>query len=173
MKIESIQRIIFAIDPVNAVYIMQEPEVMKEFEWATHYYLKGRLDMAAYTFARAKELVRSFGERRLTPANVKVGDGVTVNLWSDRHAATVIKVTKNTVTVRRDTATLNPDFKPEIIPGGFVGHCINQDEQTYTYKPDEKGTVYTFHWSKKYRRYGQPGNLTLSKGRHEFYDYNF
>lgn len=23
------------------------------------------------------------------------------------------------------------------------------------------------------QRYGQPGNLTLSKGRHEFYDYNF
>ena len=38
---------------------------------------------------------------------------------------------------------------------------------------DEKGEVTTFHWSDKFQRYGQPGNLTLSKGRHEFYDYNF
>ena len=56
----------------------------------------------------------------MTPANIQVGDGVTVNLWSDRYAATVIKVTKSSVTVRRDKATLNPDFKPEWIPGGFA-----------------------------------------------------
>ena len=31
----------------------------------------------------------------MTPANIQVGDGVTVNLWSDRYAATVIKVTKS------------------------------------------------------------------------------
>lgn len=80
---------------------------------------------------------------------------------------------KNSVTVRRDKATLNPDFKPEWIPGGFAAHCTNQEEQSYTYEPDESGTVYTFRWSNKYQRYGQPGNLSLSKGRHEFYDYNF
>ena len=109
----------------------------------------------------------------MTPANIQLGDGVTVNLWSDRYAATVIKVTKSSVTVRRDKATLNPDFKPEWIPGGFAAHCTNQEEQSYTYEPDESGTVYTFRWSNKYQRYGQPGNLSLSKGRHEFYDYNF
>lgn len=173
MKTESIFGIVIAIDRENAEYIIQDSEVVKEFEWAAHYLREGKRKMAAWSFQRAKEKVKQFREIYLTPSNIHVGDGVTVNLWSDRYAATVIKVTKNTVTVRRDTATLNPDFKPEIILGGFVGHCINQDEQTYTYKPDEKGTVYTFHWSKKYRRYGQPGNLTLSKGRHEFYDYNF
>ena len=49
--------------------------------------------------------------------------------------------------------------------------CIR--DRSYTYEPDEKGEVRTFHWSDKFQRYGQPGNLTLSKGRHEFYDYNF
>ena len=122
---------------------------------------------------KAKEKVALFRERFLTPASIQVGDGVTVNLWSDRYAATVIKVTKSSVTARRDKATLNPDFKPEWIPGGFAGHCTNQDEQTYSYEPDENGMEYTFRWSRKYQRYGQPGNLTLSKGRHEFYDYNF
>lgn len=56
----------------------------------------------------------------------------------------------------------------EIFPTDYA-----KDEQTYTYEPDENGTEYTFRWSRKYQRYGQPGNLSLSKGRHEFYDYNF
>lgn len=173
MKIESIRMVVTAVDQLNADYIMQDPEIVKEFEWAAHYLKEGKVRMAAWCFRRAKEKVEQFGFFRLTPANIRVGDGVTVNLWSDRYAATVIKVTKSSVTVRRDKATLNPDFKPEWIPGGFAAHCTNQDDQTYTYEPDANGTEYTFRWSRKYQRYGQPGNLTLSKGRHEFYDYNF
>lgn len=173
MKKESILMVVTAVDQLNADYIMQDPEILKEFEWASHYLREGKVKMAAWCFRRAKEKVEQFGFFRLTPANIRVGDGVTVNLWSDRYAATVIKVTKSSVTVRRDKATLNPDFKPEWIPGGFAAHCTNQDEQTYTYEPNENGTEYTFRWSRKYQRYGQPGNLTLSKGRHEFYDYNF
>ncbi len=173
MKESSILEIVRAIDPANAEYIMQNEEIVGTFCGAAEYMRKGRADMAAWVFKEAKEKVAQFGEHYLTPANIQVGDGVTVNLWSDRYAATVIKVTKSSVTVRRDKATLNPDFKPEFIPGGFVAHCTNQEEQSYTYEPDESGTVYTFRWSNKYQRYGQPGNLSLSKGRHEFYDYNF
>lgn len=109
----------------------------------------------------------------LTPATAKVGDGATVNLYSDRYAGTIIKVTKKSVTVRRDKATLDPNFKPEFIPGGFAGHCTNQEEQSYTYEADPNGEVYTIFWSDKYNRYGRPGDLSLSRGRHEFYDYNF
>ena len=173
MKTESIQRMIIAIDPVNAEYIMQNFNIMDDFCRVARYVREGNLKMAAWLLKRTKIDVAKFKERYLTPSNIHVGDGVTVNLWSDRHAATVIKVTKSTVTVRRDKATLSPDFKPEFIPGGFAAHCTNQDEQKYTYEPDENGRQYTFRWSKKYQRYGQPGNLTLSKGRHEFYDYNF
>ena len=173
MKLESIQRIVKAVDPVNAEYILERGEITKDFMRAARYLAEGDSKLAAFVFRKTKEKILEFGRFYLTPANIHVGDGVTVNLWSDRYAATVIKVTKSTVTVRRDKATLNPDFKPEWIPGGFAAHCTNQDEQSYTYEPDEKGTEYTFRWSRKYQRYGQPGNLTLSKGRHEFYDYNF
>ena len=55
-------------------------------------------------------------EHILTPATVQVGDGVTICYWSDRHAATVIKKTPLSLTVRRDKATLDPSFKPEWIP---------------------------------------------------------
>ena len=173
MKLESIQRIIKAVDPVNAEYILERGESTADFMRAARYLAEGDSKLAAFVFRKTKEKILEFGRFYLTPANIHVGDGVTVNLWSDRYAATVIKVTKSTVTVRRDKATLNPNFKPEWIPGGFAAHCTNQDEQSYTYEPDEKGTEYTFRWSRKYQRYGQPGNLTLSKGRHEFYDYNF
>lgn len=164
---------ISSIDSVNAEYIMQDSEIMGDFKWAERYLSQGKEDMHQHCIRRVKEKIAEFGESRLTPANAKVGEGVTVNLWSDRHAATIIKVTKCSITVRRDKATLNPDFKPDFIPGGFAAHCTNQSEQSYTYEADENGTTYTFRWSKKYCRYGTPGNLTLSKGRHEFYDYNF
>lgn len=173
MKLESIQMVVVAIDQVNAEYIMQDKNIVETFQRAAEYLREGKRGLAEYVFREAKRKVNEFGRYRLTPASIQVGDGVTVNLWSDRYAATVIKVTKSSVTVRRDKAILNPDFKPEWIPGGFAAHCTNQDEQTYTYEPDENGTEYTFRWSRKYQRYGQPGNLTLSKGRHEFYDYNF
>lgn len=117
--------------------------------------------------------ISTYGEKHITPANAKVGDGVTINLWSDRHAGTIIKVAKASITVRQDKAILDPDFKPEFIIGGFSAHCTNQNEQKYTYEPDENGHEQTIRWSRKCNQYGRPGNVTVSKGRHEFYDYNF
>lgn len=104
--------------------------------------------------------------------NVEPGDGMTVCLWSDRHAYTVIKKTKTTVTLRRCKATLSPDFKPEFIVGGFVAHCTNQNEQTYTYEEDPDGEVIIAHWSQKKAGYYTNGAHVIA-GRHEFYDYNF
>lgn len=173
MRKESITAIVESIDRANARYILQDDRVVRNFEWASEYLRTGKRKMAVYSFMQAKREVQKYRERFLTPANIQAGDGVTVNLWSDRHAATVIRVTKKTVTCRRDTAVLSPDFKPDWIVGGFAAHCTNQDEQSYSYKPDENGEEYTFYWSEKYQRYGQPGKLFLTKGRHEFYDYNF
>lgn len=155
----------------NAKYIMQNGMVKQELEYVEWREAQG--DATENTYEGAWVRIEQVAEAILTPANIKVGDGVTVNLWTDRYAATVIWVTKTSVTVQRDKATLNLDFKPEWIPGGFAGHCINQYEQTYSYERDPNGKTYDFRWSNKYGQYGQPGNLTLSKGRHEFYDYNF
>lgn len=103
---------------------------------------------------------------------LQVGDGVTLNLWSDKHACTVIKRTAKTITVQQDTATLDPNFKPEWVAGGFAGHCTNQDEQTYTYERNLKGRTYTLRFSNKYGRFMYL-EKPISIGRHEFYDYNF
>lgn len=113
--------------------------------------------------------------KRIERYNVNVGDGVTICLYSDKHACTVIKRTAKTITVQRDKAILNPNFKPQIEVGGFSGHCTNQDEQTYTYERDENGEITTYRWSDKYGRYcgGGDQSITIINGRHEFYDYNF
>lgn len=169
----NLEQVAKEIDPINVPYIIKQTDISNTYERIQGYYSKGNCKMAAFCSDRLKEKIKKFDKMYLTPANIKVGDGVTVNLWSDRHAGTVIKVTKNKVIVRRDKAILDSNFKPQIIPGGFAGHCINQSDQKYTYELDLEGRVYEFHWSNKYCRYGQPGNLTLSKGRNEYYDYNF
>ena len=103
---------------------------------------------------------------------VKVGDGVTYRLWSDAQACTVIKRTAKSITIQEDEATLDPNFKPEIIPGGFIGHCVNQNEQTYSYKANPKGRKITARWSDKYGAFMYCGKAIFN-GRHQFYDYNF
>lgn len=106
-------------------------------------------------------------------ADVKVGDGVTVHYWTDAHAGTIIARTAKTLTIRQDKAILSPDFKPDFIPGGFCGTVINQNEQTYTYEPDENGMIYKAYWSDRKCGFYAEKCLRVTKGRHEFYDYNF
>lgn len=106
--------------------------------------------------------------------NLKVGDGVTCRMWSDAHAFTVIKRTAKTITIQQDEAILSKDFKPEIIPGGFAGVCVNMYDQSYTYERNPNGKTYTCRWSDKLGGFKNPlGNGCVCIGRHEFYDYNF
>ena len=103
--------------------------------------------------------------------NVKVGDGVTVHLYSDAHAYTVIKRTANTLTLRRCKATHADGWKPEYIPGGFSVICINDEDQRWQYEEDEDGEIVKANWSKRgFRVYG---SCYVTFGRHEHYDYNF
>jgi len=187
MTKQELHDLVKSIDPINAEYIIADSVVLREFNVLNRfkdesiplgYKLSGdeqerRKSIIEMCHRDLAKKIAKFGDERLTPANVKVGDGATVLLWSDYHAGTIVKVTKATITIRRDKATLDPNFKPEFIPGGFAAHCTNQNEQRWSYEPNENGHLTTLHWSKKYNRYGTPGNPSAIKGRHEFYDYNF
>ena len=105
--------------------------------------------------------------------NAAIGDGVTVHFYTDAHAYTIIRRTAKTLTLRRCKATLDPNFKPNFIPGGFAGHVTNQSEQRYTYDEDENGSVRRANWSEKKHGFYVGRELSVSPGRHEFYDYNF
>ena len=90
------------------------------------------------------------------------------------------------IVARMDAAKLSEGWKPEIIPGGFAGHCTNQRSQTYEYQPDPAGAMVTVtlrRWTDEegnerrlWKRAGigtreQGGSVRA--GRHKFYDYNF
>lgn len=172
------EALVMEIDPVNAEYILKDRELQEDVK-RLESLLESCIEDEKYALVinyhkeRIENKVRKYDSKKLVPTNAKVGDGATVNYWTDRHAATIIKVTAKSITVQRDKATLKPEFKPERVAGGFAGVVINQNDQDYTYERDENGQKITFYWSEKYQRYGQPNNLSLSKGRHEFYDYNF
>jgi hypothetical protein len=103
----------------------------------------------------------------------KVGDGATICHHSDRTACTVVRVSPSGITIwmRRDIATLD-GWKPKIVPGGFAGHCVNNDCQRYTYRPDPDGTM---HRARRLANgsYLTPGSERVIPGRHHFHDYNF
>jgi len=104
----------------------------------------------------------------------KVGMGATIHMYSDSHAYTIVGVTKSgkTITLQKDKATMDPNFKPEIEPGGFVGHCSNQDEQTYSYEQDPEGFTIKARLRKDGRYHSKQGKVGIGY-RREFYDYNF
>jgi hypothetical protein len=117
---------------------------------------------------------------------LSIGDGVSVSVWSDVDAYTIIKQTPTSMTLREDKAVLSPDFKPQFIAGGFAGHCINQREQTYSYEPNPEGSVIKItlrRWKdengEERRRWKRTGVGTFEMGgsvfagRRKFHDYNF
>jgi len=114
-----------------------------------------------------EELLR-IEERR----NVKVGDGVTRRLYTDKTAYTVVARTAKTLTLQEDTATLADGWKPEFVAGGFSGHCVNNETQTYTYTPNPNAPKVKAFWSEKSGAF-KVGNCMLFNGRNKIHDYNF
>jgi hypothetical protein len=169
-----VEQVVMEIDEENAMYIMEDGQFESKLGTAERFEAKGDTEMVGYMLEDLKKIAQEFSSKNLTPANVKVGDGVTMGLYSDAHAGTIVKVTKTSVTVQRDKATLDPNWKPDFVAGGFAGHCTNQNEQTYTYEQDPNGETVTFRWSKKYNQFrNTKRGQKLYKGRREFYDYNF
>jgi len=107
--------------------------------------------------------------------NVKVGDGATLEMWSDKHAYTIVEISASgkTLTLQRDKATLDKNWKPEIHPGGFAGHCSNQDSQQYTYEQDPNGKLIKARFSQSRKCWKYHSETVRVGVRHEYYDYNF
>lgn len=106
-------------------------------------------------------------------ANAAVGEGATVHYYTDAEAYTIIARTPKTITLRRDKATLKKDYHPIRIPGGFAGHCINNEDQEYDYEEDPKGRVVTAYWSDRKKGFYVQSCLHVTPGRSEYYDFNF
>lgn len=105
--------------------------------------------------------------------SVSIGDGVTVCLYTDREAYTVVNRTARQLILRRCKVKRAESFKPEWIPGGFGAICTNNHDQEWEYEEDENGSIVRARWSEKKCGFYVQGCMRCSIGRHEFYDYNW
>lgn len=110
----ALAEIVKEIDPTNVEYIMQDSLILQQYDsyrrWKDRDKFcrslaidrvgeNGGIDeecerVAAHALEHFKEEISKWDSRHLTPANAKVGDGATVNYYTDRHAGTIVKVTK-------------------------------------------------------------------------------
>lgn len=117
---------------------------------------------------------------------LNVGDGVTVSLWTDSSAYTIVKKTPTTMTLRADKAELINGDDLIFHTGGFTAHCENQADQRYSYEADPHGyeiKISLRRWSdeegNERRTWKRSGTGTFEHGgnayagRRAFRDFNF
>lgn len=117
-------------------------------------------------------------ESILDMGKVEVGMGCTALYWSDRTPFEVVqKIGSKTLLIRAMDSIKDPNFKPNIIPGGFAGHCTNNYEQKYTYKsnPANRTTKIRLSLGKSRPRgwYDRTGLKYFMGDAYCFHDYNF
>lgn len=99
-------------------------------------------------------------------------------MYTDTRPFEVIEVrTANKVIIREMKAEMSADWKPEIVAGGFGGHCVNNHDQdsAWVITPDEEGREITIRYSKAKGRwqdkYGQRFYMADEPFKH--HDFNF
>ena len=96
--------------------------------------------------------------------------------YSDVHPYEVVEVnTALMMTVREMDAELDPDWKMDMIPGGFVGHVANNRTQEYTYtsNPENKTIKIRYSKAKKIWQDKHGRRFSPSRNAYKFHDYNF
>jgi hypothetical protein len=122
--------------------------------------------------------VRAYKEFYTNIIGLPEGEYVTETMYSDCHAWVVVGRTAKTITVSPVLVKRNPDWKPEFIAGGFAGHCVNQQDQTWLFDQIDTAVTKTLRVVKT-RRGGSDmmwrykGTTFIANGAVEIYDYNF
>jgi hypothetical protein len=98
--------------------------------------------------------------------------------YSDVEPFEVVDVrTENKVVIRAMKAERAEGWKPEIVSGGFAGHCTNNEDQrnAWSISPDEEGRLVTLRWSKAKMRWQSAcgSRYYMSDTPAKKYDFNF
>ena len=97
-----------------------------------------------------------------------------LHLHSDVEPYEVVRVVSpKCIELRRMRATLSPDWKPEIHPGGFAGNCSNQASQEWLYACDFNAPVIRARLRKDGDFHSAYGRHRMAVNPRKFHDYNF
>jgi len=103
--------------------------------------------------------------------NLPEGKYFTETGYSQSYPWVEIKRTAKTVTLAKVNIAPDPEWKPEMIPGGFSAHCTNQSDQTWLYDGYDMSNTRTIRMTKK--GWAHKGTRYIEDRAVEFYDYNF
>ena len=95
--------------------------------------------------------------------------------YTDIHPFEVIETrTPRKKLIRKMSAELDAAWKPEFIPGGFAGHCTNQNQQKWIYSSIEGSDIFAIRLNKRGEWKDTNGNkYDIYDFPVRFYDYNF
>lgn len=94
--------------------------------------------------------------------------------YSDIEPFEIVKVISDkTIEIRPMKATLDPNWKPEFITGGFSGHCVNIYDQKWIIESIEDAPSFRIRRKKNGKGWTKNGRYKLADQPHKFYDYNF
>ncbi len=94
--------------------------------------------------------------------------------YSDVYPFEVVRVISDkTIEVREMDAERDESVQLEWLPGGFVGHCVNQRDQKWIITSNESNPVIRVRLNKKGWQDKHGRRFGLSDKPVRFYDYNF
>lgn len=98
-------------------------------------------------------------------------------LYSDVEPFEIVRVVSDkTIDVRAMDAEMADDWKPEIIPGGFAGHCVNNADQrkAWVITSNDANPVVRIRKQKNGTWYNKSnGRFYLAEQPAKKYDFNF
>jgi hypothetical protein len=94
--------------------------------------------------------------------------------YSDVEPHEVIReVSAKCLEIRAMSAALDPTWKPDMIPGGFSAHTVNNGEQRWLIRSSEASPVIRIRLGKRGWKDKHGNRYVLSDKPRKFYDYNF
>lgn len=94
-------------------------------------------------------------------------------LWSDVFPYEVVRVVSDKcMEVRAMDAILSDDFFPETVPGGFIGHTVNNNRQTWMFSRNDSKPI-RIRKRKDGQWYSKFGRHVMALEPVRFHDYNF
>lgn len=122
-------------------------------------------------------MIRSFDTFTTNIKGLPEGEYLTETLYSDNTPWKVVGRTAATLKLQQVEVARDPEWTPEIIPGGFAGHCTNQDKQTWLYAGLSDHTITVRLVKSRYnsseKMWGSNGRSFIANGARHKYDYNF